>query len=130
MWRDSGRWALAVMLFFTASAHFTSMRHDLARMVPGWMPDAMAVVYVTGVLEIAAALGLLIPRTRNIAGLCLCVLLVAMFAANVKADRENLSIGGNPATPLWLRLPMQVLFIWLAWWSSRPGRGVRDPAHA
>lgn len=31
--RRAGRCALAVMLFFTASAHFTSMRHDLVRIV-------------------------------------------------------------------------------------------------
>jgi uncharacterized membrane protein len=119
-WRASGRWALAIMLLFTASAHFTSMRHDLARMVPSWMPYPDAVILVTGILEIAAAIGILLPPTRRVAGLCLCLLLAAMFVANVKAAQEGLTIGGSPATTLALRLPMQIFFIWLAWWSTVP----------
>ena len=122
-WRDSGRWALAVMLLFTASAHFTSMRYDLAKMVSGWVPEPLAVIYLTGALEIAGALGMLWPRTRSIAGICLCALFAAMFPANVKAARDGLTLGGNPATELWLRAPMQILFIWLAWWSTRARSG-------
>lgn len=118
-WRDAGRWALAVMLFFTASAHFTGMRHDLARMAPDWVPAPMAVILITGVLEIAAAIGLLWTKTRRAAGLALCALLIAMFPANVKAAREGLMLAGNPPTPLWLRAPMQALFVWLAWWTTR-----------
>ena len=37
-WKDATRYALAVLFLFTASAHFTSMRHDLARMVPEGVP--------------------------------------------------------------------------------------------
>ena len=109
-----------MMLIFTASSHFTSMRHDLAKMVPVWLPAPMGVIYLTGVLELAGAIGILLPApVRSFAGICLCLLLVAMFPANVKAAQESLSLGGNPATALWLRLPMQVLFVWLAWWSTR-----------
>ena len=65
------------------------------------------------------------------AGICLCLLFIAMFPANVKADREGLSIGGSAATSLALRLPMQVFLVWMAWWSSRDSfrRGREDPAH-
>ncbi|MCW5978794.1 MAG: DoxX family protein [Bryobacteraceae bacterium] len=118
-WRDSGRWALAAMLMLTASAHFTAMRHDLVRMVPEWVPQPEAVIYLTGVLEIAAAVGILVRSTRRIAGLGLCALLIAMFPANVRAVQEGLTLGGSPPTPLWLRAPMQIGFIWLAWWSTR-----------
>lgn len=117
-WRDAGRWALAVMLFFTAAAHFTAARHDLVKMVPAWVLQPMAAIYLTGVLEIAGAIGILLRPARRAAGFALCALLVAMFPANVKAAREGLSVAGNPATELWLRAPMQILFIWLAWWST------------
>jgi uncharacterized membrane protein len=46
-------------------------------------------------------------------------MLVGIFSANVKAAREHLLVGGRPATALWLRLPMQLLFIGLTWWVSR-----------
>jgi uncharacterized membrane protein len=121
-WRDSGRWALAVMLVFTGSAHFTSRRHDLALMVPSWVPNPELVISVTGILEFAGAIGLLLSSTRTVARICLCLLFAAMFPANVKAAREGLTIGGSPATELLLRLPMQILFIWLAWWSTRAPR--------
>jgi uncharacterized membrane protein len=118
-WRDSGRWALAAMLIFTASAHFTSMQHDLVKMVPAWVSAPGAVIFLTGILEIAGAIGILVPRTRRLAGVCLCLLFITLFPANVKAAHEGLLIGGSHATNLVLRLPMQVLFIWLAWWSTR-----------
>jgi uncharacterized membrane protein len=108
-WRTAGRRALAAMLVFTASAHFTAVRHDLVRMT----------VTVTGLMELAGAAGLLIPRTQRVAGVCLALLFVAMFPANVKADREGLSVAGSRATPLLVRVPMQILFFWLALWSTR-----------
>lgn len=127
-WRAAGRWALALMLVFTASAHFTAMRHDLVKMVPDWMPQPTAVIFVTGLLELAGAAGILVRQTRRLAGILLCILFIAMFPANVKAASEGLTLGGSAATPLWIRLPLQVLFIGLAWWSTRP-RHSEQPRH-
>jgi uncharacterized membrane protein len=118
-WRDSGRYALAVMLLFTATSHFTETRHDLAKMVPQWMPRAETVIAITGVLELLGAIGLLVPRTQQAAGAWLCAFFIAVFPANMKAAHEQLVIAGAPATALLLRIPMQALFVWLAWWSSR-----------
>jgi uncharacterized membrane protein len=118
-WQASAGYALAVMFVVTGSAHFTGMKHDLERMVPRAFPRPMAIVYCTGVLEFLGAAGLLLPKVRGVAGACLIVLLIAMFPANVRAARESLLLGGKPATALWLRLPMQVLFIGLIWWASR-----------
>jgi uncharacterized membrane protein len=118
-WVASARWALAVMFVFTGVSHFTKFRHEFAAMVPKIFPAPMAMVYFTGVCEIAGAIGLLLPQTRALAGLCLVLMLFGIFSANVKAAREHLTVGGRPATALWLRLPMQILFIGLAWWVSR-----------
>lgn len=54
--------------------------------------------------------------------LCLCLFLLAVFPADIKAARESLTIGGRPATMLWLRLPMQVLFFVLILWTTQPWR--------
>ena len=43
----------------------------------------------------------------------LIVMLVALFPANIRAAREGLTLRGRPATQLWLRAPMQILFIGL-----------------
>ncbi len=117
-WPASVRAGLAVMLLFTASAHFTSMRHDLANMVPRFIPHPMAVIYFTGVCEILGAIGLLLPITRVAAGVALIVLFLALLPANIRAANTGVTLRGKPATPLALRVPMQLLFIGLTWWAA------------
>jgi uncharacterized membrane protein len=118
-WRDSARYALVVMFVFTATAHFNRMKHDLVRMIPAYLPRPLLIVYVTGILELFGAAGLMIPRFQRLAGICLIALLVGLFIANVNAAQKGITLRGKPATPLWLRFAMQVLFIALLWWSTR-----------
>jgi uncharacterized membrane protein len=118
-WQHSACYALAVMFVFTGIAHFNQMKHDLVRMVPAVFPRPLLLVYVTGVLEFMGAAGLLAPRFRSLAGTCLILLLIALFPANVNAALKGTTLRGKAATPLWLRAPMQVLFVGLLWWASR-----------
>jgi uncharacterized membrane protein len=117
-WPAATRAGLTVMLCFTASAHFTSMKEDLIRTVPPWIRNPSAVVYLTGVCEVLGGIGLLMPATRTAAAIALIVFFVAVFPANVRADRQKLTYRGKLATPLWFRAPMQLLFIFLTWWSG------------
>src|SRR4051812_29858252 len=103
-WRDAGRGALVIMFLFTGASHFTSMKHDFAAMIPAPLPDDLWVIYLSGVLEIAGAIGLLIPRTRKVTGICLVLLLVALFPANVNAALNEIPLRGEAPTPLWLRV--------------------------
>ena len=118
-WRDFALYALALMFVFTATAHFNKMKHDLARMIPAYFPRPLLIVYITGALEILGAAGLMIPQFRRLAGVCLIALLIGMFIANVNAAQRSVTLRGKPPTPLWLRAPMQILFIALLWWSTR-----------
>jgi uncharacterized membrane protein len=115
-WRASAGFALAVMFVFTGIAHFAKMKHDMARMVPTVFPRPLLMVYLTGACELLGAVGLVIARTRSLACWALIIMLIGLFPANIKAAREGLTLGGRAATPLWLRAPMQVLFIGLLWW--------------
>jgi uncharacterized membrane protein len=119
-WQASARAGLAVMFGFTGITHFTGMRHDYARMVPRAFAQPMALVYFTGACEILGAVGVLVPGTQRIAGLSLAVLLVALFPANMRAARKGITLAGRAPTPLPLRAAMQVLFIALVVWSTRP----------
>lgn len=112
-WRDAARYELGMMFVFTATAHFNNMKHDLARMVPPVFPKPLLPVYVTGFLELLGALGLALHQFQRLAGICLILLLAAMFVANINAARTGVTLGGRPATPLWIRTPMQILFIGL-----------------
>jgi uncharacterized membrane protein len=114
-WREAGRTALVVMFMFTGFSHFSGLKHDFAAMIADPLPNGLWVIYLTGIFEIAGAFGLLIPQTRRLAGICLILLLVAMFPANVNAIINGITPGGNASTPLWARAPMQVLYVGMVW---------------
>ncbi len=118
-WPADVRDGLAVMLLFTGSAHFTPVKEDLIRMTPQWVPRQRAMVFFTGLCELAGAIGLVVPETRRAAGIALILFFIAVLPANIHAARAKVTLRGRPATPLWLRLPMQILFIVLAWWSTQ-----------
>src|ERR671911_1573119 len=117
-WKAAGLLAVAIMFLFTGFSHFSSLKYDFAAMIPDPLPNGLWVIYLTGVFEIAGAIGLLIPRTRRLAGICLVLLLVALFPANVYAALSELPLRGEAATPLWIRTPMQLLYIGMVWWTS------------
>jgi uncharacterized membrane protein len=114
-WISSARVALATMFAFTAMSHFAPMRKDLVAMVPPSLPRPELLVFFTGLAELAGAVGLMVRSTTYWAACGLAVLLVLMFPANVSAARRGTRIRGHQATPLWLRVPMQALFIVWAW---------------
>jgi uncharacterized membrane protein len=116
-WHTDARFALALMFAFTASAHFGPQRVRLVQMVPGWLPRPEVLVSVTGILEFLGALGLVLPTTAPLASGCLTMLLLAMFPANINAARQHVMIGTKPATPLWFRTVVQVVFIAALLWA-------------
>jgi uncharacterized membrane protein len=105
------RAALGIMFLLTASAHWGKRRPDLIRMVPPVFPRPDLLVTITGVLEILGAIGLLLPRTAVAACICLALLLVALFPANIRAARQNLTIAGQRVPSLPVRTAIQVVFI-------------------
>jgi uncharacterized membrane protein len=119
-WRAATRAGLAVMFLFTGAAHFTRTRADLVRMVPPRLPSPEALVTLTGIAELAGAIGLLVPALARWAALGLIALLVAMFPANIHAARTRHTIAGRPHTRLAIRAPLQLLWIALLWWSTAP----------
>lgn len=110
-WQTSLQGAVVCMLLLAASAHWGKRRADLVRMVPSSFPRPDRIVTATGCLEIAGAVGLLIPALSAAAAVCLAVLMAAMFPANVKAARERLTIGGRPVPGLLVRTGLQLIFI-------------------
>jgi uncharacterized membrane protein len=117
-WKEAGLLAVAIMFLFTGATHFSAMKYDYAAMLPGFVPMKVEVIHLTGALQIAGAVGLLVPRTRRLAGIALALLLVAMFPGNVYAALNDVPFRGEPPTPLWLRTPIQLLFIGMVLWTS------------
>lgn len=103
---------LVAMFCLTASAHFIQPRRDrLIAMVPTRTRRAHQLVTTTGVLELAGAIGLLLPATRLAAATCLALLLIVMFPANVHAARSDPPPAGPPVTPLGRRAAYQGVFL-------------------
>lgn len=111
-WRPAAVGGLTAMFLIAASGRLSPRtRADLAAMVPSWVPAPRFAVAATAVLEVAGAVGLLIPQTQRLAAVCLALLLIAVFPANVHAARRNIPFGGKPATTLAPRAVEQVLFL-------------------
>jgi uncharacterized membrane protein len=102
---------LAAMFVLTGIAHFVGpMRADMIAIVPPRLPAPALLVTLTGVLELLGAVGLLLPGTRVVAAVCLFLLMLAMFPANVYAARMP-----NPPKSMTARLSVrtaiEVLFL-------------------
>jgi uncharacterized membrane protein len=120
--RAHGRRAVTpvALLFAVAGVlHFASPGF-FVRIVPPWVPRAEMAVSLSGVAEMAGAIGLLIPATRIAAGWGLIALLVAVFPANVYMLQQAIAHGASNTelAVLWIRLPLQPLLIGWVWRSG------------
>lgn len=88
-------------------------RRALVDMVPEWVPKPTVVVWLTGLLELAGGIGLLIEATRPWAAICLGLLLVTMFPANVVDARRAGDKDGTTGNRLLRRGSEQVAFVLL-----------------
>lgn len=87
-WPEAIAVGLAAMFVMTGVAHFVNpLRRDMIAIVPPGLPAPGVLVTATGVLELAGAAGLLYPPTRAATAVCLFLLMLAMFPANVHAAR-------------------------------------------
>jgi uncharacterized membrane protein len=102
-WTKAVAVGLAAMFVLTGVAHFAPpLRAALIAIVPPQLPAPGLLVTVTGVLELLGAVGLLVPTTRVAAALCLLLLMLAMFPANIYAARMP-----NPPKSMTTQLPLR-----------------------
>ena len=111
----AGRIAMSIMLAFTAMAHFIFTK-GMEMMIPDFVPLKKAMVYLTGIIEVCAAVGLLIPATRILTAWLLILFFILLLPANINAaikriDYQKGTYDGAGLTYLWLRVPLQMLFI-------------------
>jgi len=104
-WPQAFAVGLAAMFVMTGVAHFVNpLRRDMIAIVPPRLPAAGVLVTITGVLELLGAAGLLYPPTRVAAAVCLFVLMLVMFPANVYAARMP-----NPPKSMTSRLDVRTV---------------------
>jgi uncharacterized membrane protein len=116
---------MSAMLAFTALAHF-AFSSGMAMMLPGFIPYKTAVIYLTGIIEIAAAIGLFVPTVRLLTAWLLLAFFVLILPANIYAAMKHLdyqkgTLDGRGPSYLWVRIPLQILFIvWVYVSTMRP----------
>lgn len=115
--RALGRWGLGAVLLLAGVGHFVSTQAFLAQ-VPPWMPAPEAVVYVSGVVELALGVALLVVRgKRHLVGWIVALFFVAVFPGNIwqfVEGREAFGLDTDAAR--FIRLLFQpVLVVWALW---------------
>lgn len=116
---------LPLAVFFVVAGLLHFLRPEFyVRIMPAFLPWPVALVYVSGVLEVLGGIAILPLRTRRPAGYGLIALLVAVFPANVNMAMHPAPIAGwdVPLWLLWLRLPLQAVFIAWVWWATNAGK--------
>src|SRR5690625_5115903 len=99
----------------------------MSMMLPDFIPFKNETVYLTGVIDIAAAIGLFIPNFRCVTAWLLIVFFILILPAYIFAAINHIvyqkgTFYGHGLTYLWFRVPLQVLFIVWTYLSAIKGR--------
>ena len=110
------RIALSLVFLGMGVTHFIPrVVRGMAAMIPpairtGGLLRPRNLVYLTGLCELAGAIGLLVPATQFAAGMALVLFLIAVFPANAYAAKHREKFG-RTAIAFWPRLVGQLVLI-------------------
>ena len=82
----------------------------------------LELIYISGFFEIALGILLLYPKSRQMASYGLILLLIAVYPANLYLafyEHPQKLIGISSFAASWVRLPIQFIFLGLAYWHSK-----------
>lgn len=119
--RSAAAIGLGVLFTFTGIGHFVETG-PMAQMLPAWVPWRVLLVYLTGGLEFALALGFFVPKWRRFAGWAAAAMLVLFFPANIYAAINHIPMGGHASGPVYLliRAPLQaIILFWVYWFTIK-----------
>ncbi|MFA6059423.1 MAG: hypothetical protein WC756_14550 [Taibaiella sp.] len=125
----AARIGMAAMLVVTGIAHFAFTK-GMTMMLPPFIPQKELIIYITGILEFAAAAGILLPGFRVITGWLLITFFILLLPANIYAALNHINLktagydGDGPAY-LWFRIPLQLFFIAWVYLSVISNRKIR-----
>jgi len=118
-------YVMSVTYVIAGVMHFIKP-HGYVAMMPPALPYPLALVYISGVIEIGLGVALLVPKLTRLAAWGVVALLIAVYPANIyHAFSGGLSHPDLPAafaSPVmaWVRAPIQFLLLAWAWWYTRP----------
>jgi uncharacterized membrane protein len=116
-----GRLGICAVFLFAAIGHFFKTE-QMMEMLPPFVPARRALIYITGILEIALGIAVLAVPDPFYVGLFIIAYLIAIFPSNVYAAIRRIPFGSHSMGPKYLfaRLPLQLLVIsWTYWFTVR-----------
>lgn len=128
--RAAVRCALAALMLFAGISHLVATDAFLGQL-PAWLPLRVPIVVISGVVEIAFALALVLAEAhRRQVGWGLAIFFVAVFPGNVyQAVAGSDAFGLDTPLERWGRLAFQpALIVWALWSTSTPRTTVGSQA--
>ena len=119
--RCAARILLGLFLLFAGTAHLSFAREEFQAQVPTWLPvDADLVVVVSGLVELALGLALIVARRhRPLVGWLTAAFFVAIFPGNIAQWLEGRdAFGLDTDRARFGRLFLQPLLVVWAVWST------------
>ena len=110
---------ISVFFIYFGIDHFINPEFYLSIMPPIF-PLHLEAVYLSGLFEILGGVGVLIARTRSIAGWGLLALLIAVYPANIYMALTPQAFPDISLFALYFRLALQFLFFYWAYSITRP----------
>lgn len=112
------RYILGLNFIAVGIGHFVAPE-PFVSIMPPYLPWHLELVYISGVFEILGGLGILIKPVRKAAAWGLIALLIAVYPANIHMLVNEVYLDGLPKSKLglWLRMPLQFIWMYLVAWS-------------
>ena len=117
--RKLSLFGISVFFIYFGIDHFINPEFYLSIMPP-MFPLHLEAVYLSGLFEILGGVGVLIARTRSIAGWGLLALLIAVYPANIYMALTPEAFPDISLFALYFRLALQFLFFYWAYSITRP----------
>ena len=114
-WRGVMRIAMSAFFAGGFVLHLLASE-QLVAITPDWVPYPRQVVLITGVIELAAAVALLVPKLRRATGIALAIYVIAVWPANFKHAFAHLVTPPIPDS-WWYHAPRLALQPVIAWWA-------------
>lgn len=103
----AGMYVLAGLLHFFKPRMYQGI-------IPPYLPNPRALVYISGIFEIGLGVGLLFEESRRLSAWGIMLMLLAFLPVHIYMLRSE-KFRKFPAWALWVRIPLQFLLIYWAY---------------
>ena len=113
------------LAFAAAGANHFVMTDFYLSIMPPYLPWHTALVYVSGVFEVALGFALLWRRVEKVAAWGMIALIVAVTPANAHMAIHAELYPQYSSTALWVRMVLQIVLVAWAYWYTQTGRSAK-----